>query len=231
MFLAPLLAGVAVHLCVRPFEIDHHTPRIIFAYPISFAGLVFYLITHRGLSLAESFLKTLTVTASFNAGLFGSILVYRAFFHRLHHFPGPFPAKLTRFHATRYTASGFRRHIVMENIHEEYGDFVRVGMRTPVRLECLILALNNPVGPREISIKRASAVGAIYGANSKCYRSTQYDQPSSDATKSSIVGTRDAEAHKRRKRAWERGLGFRGNHMHFLSSEHISIVTKTQIQL
>lgn len=64
-----------------------------------------------------------------------------------------------------------------------------------------------------MSIKRASAVGAIYGANSKCYRSTQYDQPSSDAAKSSIVGTRDVEAHRRRKRAWDRGLGFRGEHM------------------
>ncbi|KAJ4396529.1 hypothetical protein N0V93_000749 [Gnomoniopsis smithogilvyi] len=190
MFVIPLLVGVAVHLSVRPFEIDRHTPRFIFAYLISFTALVINLHTRSGLSLAESILETATIAARFNAGLFGSILIYRAFFHRLHRFPGPLPAKLTRFYAMKIAALTLQTHLAIENVHEQYGDFVRVG-------------------PREISIKRASAIGTIYGPNSKCYRSAQYDQPSTEAAKSSIVGTRDVEAHRRRKRAWERGLGFR----------------------
>lgn len=67
-----------------------------------------------------------------------------------------------------------------------------------------------PPGPREIAIFRPSAIASIYGPASKCGRSAAYDNPSPDPAKSSIVGTRDPIAHRRRKKAWERGLGFRG---------------------
>lgn len=77
-------------------------------------------------------------------------------------------------------------------------------------MQSRLLTAKPCVGPREIAIFRRSAVTAIYGPNSKCYRSAQYDNPSPDAAESSIVGTRDPVAHRRRKRAWDRGLGFRG---------------------
>lgn len=129
LVLMSLFAGVAVHLSVRPFEIDRHTPKIISAYLISFAVLVINVHLHGGLGLAQSVLKTTTIAASFNTGLFGSILIYRAFLHRLHRFPGPVPAKLTRFYAMKTAALTLQTHLAIEKLHEEYGDFVRVGMQ------------------------------------------------------------------------------------------------------
>lgn len=127
MFIIPLLAGVAVHLSVRPFEIDRHTPKFILAYLVSFTALVAHLRSYGGLGLAGSIVETATVAAGFNTGLFGSILVYRAFFHRLHRFPGPLLAKLTRFYALKTAALTLQTHLAIENAHDTYGDFVRVG--------------------------------------------------------------------------------------------------------
>lgn len=70
--------------------------------------------------------------------------------------------------------------------------------------------LTSHVGPRELAIFRSSAVNAIYGSTSKCQRPPQYDNPSNDPAKSSILGTRNVEIHRRRKRAWDRGLGAKG---------------------
>jgi hypothetical protein len=61
-------------------------------------------------------------------------------------------------------------------------------------------------GPREISINRASAVQAINGAQTECRKSTWYSQVSDDVRKISLNSSRDLDDHKRRKRAWDRGL-------------------------
>lgn len=124
----PLLAGVTVHLSVRPFEIDLHTPKFVFAYLIALTALVLDSHLSSGQTLAESLLRATAIAISFNIGLFGSILVYRAFFHRLDHFPGPLPAKLTRFHALKISALTSQKHLAIDRAHDEYGDFVRVGI-------------------------------------------------------------------------------------------------------
>ncbi|CAN8106130.1 unnamed protein product [Discula destructiva] len=190
MPLVPLATGIATHLAVRPYEIDRYLSRITCFFIISFACLFASLFQFRGHNVIQALFKSSTVALSFFTGFFGSTVVYRAFFHRLRDFPGDFLATITRFHAFKIAVTTLKSHIAAEDAHEKYGDFVRVG-------------------PRELSIKRAAAVSAIYGANSKCYRSVLYDNPSSNPAKSSIVGTRDPEVHRRRKRAWERGLGFK----------------------
>lgn len=62
------------------------------------------------------------------------------------------------------------------------------------------------IGPREISINRPSAVQAIHGPKSACMRSTWYSQVSDDVTVISLNSTRDVEAHRRRRRAWDRAF-------------------------
>lgn len=142
MVVMPLLTGVTAHLSVRPFEIDLHTPKFIFAYLASLTALILDPHVSGGLTLAESLLRTTVIATSFNIGLFGSILIYRAFFHRLDHFPGPLPAKLTRFHALKISALTSQKHLAIDNVHDEYGDFVRVGTYTePFRPAPVTLAL------------------------------------------------------------------------------------------
>lgn len=124
----PFLAGVAVHLVVRPLhEIDHHALRFIAAASLApaacFAGLYLYLRLQAVAALAA----TVAATSSFACGLVGSLLVYRVFFHRLRRFPGPLPAKVSRFYAMSKAAETKQSHLFLERLHEEYGDFVRVG--------------------------------------------------------------------------------------------------------
>lgn len=59
-------------------------------------------------------------------GLFSSITIYRIFFHRLRHFPGPRLAAVTKlWHVFQCRDS--RNHLVLDSMHKQYGNFVRTG--------------------------------------------------------------------------------------------------------
>lgn len=127
IFVAPLLSGIAVHLAVRPFEIDSNALRLILTYPLILAAVFFQLHLNHALHSTDSFIRTLAIACSFNTGLFASILIYRGRFHRLHRFPGPLLAKLSRLYALKNAALTKKSHIALQRLHGEYGDFVRVG--------------------------------------------------------------------------------------------------------
>ncbi|KAK8860003.1 cytochrome P450 [Apiospora arundinis] len=147
-FATLFVAGVGTHHLIRPYEIDSYPISICSAYLASltavFVGYYSQVFADSSLDAGDAILNTFALACAFNTGLFTSILVYRAFFHRLHHFPGPFPAKLTRFYAARAAANGLQMHMATQKMHEKYGDFVRTG-------------------PRHISILRPAAIPAIYG--------------------------------------------------------------------
>ncbi|KAI8653830.1 hypothetical protein LRP88_00428 [Fusarium phalaenopsidis] len=184
------LLGIVTHLVIRPFEIDSQAWAMVFAYLGVITTLLLTYIQVCKFTILGAILRTALVSNAFNVGLASSILIYRAFFHRLHRFPGPFPAKLSRFYAMKNAAKALKANEEVQKLHEIYGDFVRVG-------------------PREISITRESAISIIYEPPNQCVRSTWYSQVSDDVRKISLHTTRDLTAHKLRKKAWVRGLGFR----------------------
>ena len=73
--------------------------------------------------------STVIILASFACyllSLFTSIAVYRVYFHRLRHFPGPRLAAVSKlWHVWQCRDS--RNHLVLERLHREYGSFVRTG--------------------------------------------------------------------------------------------------------
>ncbi|CAD6570623.1 MAG: hypothetical protein ASARMPRED_003804 [Alectoria sarmentosa] len=78
------------------------------------------------------------VVLSYAASLFTSIAVYRAFFHELGKFPGPIGARVSKFwHVGKLL--GRPNFKVLDELHQQYGDFVRTG-------------------PNEISVRSPSAV-------------------------------------------------------------------------
>ncbi|KAK8029550.1 hypothetical protein PG993_010841 [Apiospora rasikravindrae] len=169
------VAGVGSHHLIRPYEID--------SYPLSICSA--YLA-----SLAAVFLFYTQSVAGLNAWTAATLVIYRLFFHRLHRFPGPLAAKLSRFYAARASADGLQMHLATQRLHDEYGDFVRTG-------------------PRHLSILRPAAIPAIYGPATKCVRSPWYNAHPGGLDDLSLLQTRDPEAHKRRKKLWERGLSFK----------------------
>jgi hypothetical protein len=74
-------------------------------------------------------IDTTAIIAGYLLGLFSSLTTYRLSpFHRLHKFPGPKMAAVTKFwHVWQCRDS--RNHEMMERLCKEYeGDFVRIGM-------------------------------------------------------------------------------------------------------
>lgn len=70
--------------------------------------------------------KALLVISTYATSLFTSMTIYRIFFHRLRHFPGPFWAKMSKFwHVGK--CIGSQNHLVLDALHKKYGDFVRTG--------------------------------------------------------------------------------------------------------
>lgn len=130
-----LLVGVVTHISIRPYEIDDKAWHMFFAYPIVGSLILAAHVQLAELSIWQAILRTTLISCAFNGGLFGSILIYRAFFHRLQRFPGPFMAKLSRFHAMKNAATSCQNNIVVQKLHEQYGDFVRVGKMGENRLD------------------------------------------------------------------------------------------------
>lgn len=68
-----------------------------------------------------------TLGALWAAGVFGSMLIYRGFLHRLGRFKGPFLARFSNFYVTTLAAKKLHLHKEIQTLHEKYGDIVRVG--------------------------------------------------------------------------------------------------------
>ncbi|KAH8887218.1 cytochrome P450 [Thozetella sp. PMI_491] len=186
-----LLLGAVSHHTIRPYEIDSKILPLAALYTSFIVALAIGYVTICHFPLLTALSRTVTVSAGFTAGVVGSMLAYRAFFHRLNHFPGPFAARLSKFWQVRMVLrSDFHQHIEVQKLHQEYGDFVRLG-------------------PREVSINRHSAIDLIYGPKQVCAKGPWYYSATDDETKVSLMNGRRIDLHRKRKKAWERGLGFR----------------------
>ncbi|KAI1452373.1 monooxygenase [Annulohypoxylon moriforme] len=160
--------------------------KLIATFTFALIGLGTALFLN-GFSLFDTLTRVSILALSFYGGLFTSMVIYRVFFHRLRKFPGPLDVKISRFFSARRAAKKIQYHKEVAEMHDKYGDFIRTG-------------------PREICVVRASGAQLIYGPNSKCLKSTFYGQVDYDSKKSHIVGATDLDDHRRRRRAWDKGL-------------------------
>jgi hypothetical protein len=183
--------GAAVHQGIRGIEVDNRLRILLAAHLATAFGLFsgyLYLFSLGWLRAAAS---TVLASCSFNLGLTASIVLYRSLFHRLSRFPGPFMAKVSRLSIAMRSVKRTQYHRDLEELHRQYGDFVRTG-------------------PRELSINRPSAVHVFCGPQSPCTKPTWYSHVSDDKTQISLNSTRDPEVHRRRRRAWDRGFSMKG---------------------
>jgi hypothetical protein len=124
------VVGVAAHLglFIRG-EWHMQAPVVIFLHILLGSFTFLSEVRKQGLSLS-SLLSISAIIVGYLFGLFSSIVAYRLSpRHRLYKFPGPRLAAVSKFwHVWQCRDS--RNHELMDNLHEEYGDFARIGMKT-----------------------------------------------------------------------------------------------------
>ncbi|CAI6238131.1 unnamed protein product [Periconia digitata] len=173
LFIPSLLAITLHELILRRVEVDHLTlPGVLLS------GVLFSVLTLTfGISI------TVQLYVSFWGTLSIWILLYRAIWHPLRHYPGPFGAKLSKLWSVKQVwTSKWHYHIVQQRLHHEYGDYVRTG-------------------PRELTIFDPTAIQAILG-----YSSVTSKGPFYDNMETSLHVTRDKTFHRQRRRIWDNGM-------------------------
>ena len=182
--LACCLAGVASHLCyfIRG-EHHRHVGRLatfVVVVPVTFTALI---VQFSDIPLGLACRLTFLMTSAYAAGLFSSITIYRAFFHRLRQFPGPVAMRITKF-AHMYRSRKLDNYLQLGSLRKQYGDFVRTG-------------------PNELTIFRPDAHTAMHGPQSKCNKPEWYDLTYPMV---SMQQTRDKADHNRRRRIWDKAF-------------------------
>ncbi|KAH8810086.1 cytochrome P450 [Flagelloscypha sp. PMI_526] len=179
-----LALGVVFHLTTIRYELDFWVLHLILAHAACVSVFLLSQVFGGQFSINLALWHALAKGASFHIGLWGSVVIHRLFFHRLRCFPGPRLAKLSRFYVMWTTTRRVQQHLETDILHKRFGDFVRIG-------------------PRELSICRASAIPALYGPQTRCRKSPYYGVT---ATNPGLNYIRDPLEHKRQRRAWDRGL-------------------------
>ncbi|GCB28196.1 tryprostatin B 6-hydroxylase [Aspergillus awamori] len=172
------------------FPVEDYLFILLALYVVAVLSTAYAYLTLTQFSVAQALLRVILISSAFNTGLISSIGIYRLFFHRLHHFPGPVGAKISRFYNAYLAGKDLQYNVEIARLHQEYGDFIRTG-------------------PREVCIVRKSAIPLLFGPQSKCSKSTWYAHVSTNPKYCSIHHTRDHDDHRKRRKAWDRGFSIK----------------------
>jgi hypothetical protein len=122
------VSGVSAHtLLYRHGEWDLKAPAIF----VSYIALLIAATAAQGvlnLTGTQDVAPLSKMVMYHIAGVYLSMLVYRAFFHRLSKFSGPFFARLSNFYVTALSAKKLQLCDEIKKLHLQYGDYVRIGM-------------------------------------------------------------------------------------------------------
>ena len=132
-------AGVLSHL-VYFIHGEHHKHTLqliqIGSIAIPVYALIFFRLVH--LNFGQAVQLAIVTHFTYLIALWTSMLIYRAFFHRLHRFPGPWYLKLSKFSAfvVLRKLDSFRK---IHSWHQKYGNFVRTGLCPQSLYHCMYI--------------------------------------------------------------------------------------------
>ncbi|KAF2653512.1 putative benzoate 4-monooxygenase cytochrome P450 [Lophiostoma macrostomum CBS 122681] len=178
-----LILGVLSHLLYF-MKGEHHLKGPTYATLLGLVWAIFTAVqTFVDVEGTDAARQSTSILSCYLLGLYGSMIVYRAFFHSLHHFPGPKLARLSNlWHVAQL--SDWRNHELMERLHRRYGDIVRIG-------------------PNEVAVFTPEGFVAIHGPGSTCTKPAWYEMLDQNT---STHNTRIPEIHRVRRRLWDQGL-------------------------
>ncbi|KAK1954598.1 cytochrome P450 [Colletotrichum sublineola] len=180
--------GIQLHAFVfRKGEWDLATTKLIrnFALGVGLlTAFLAWLAPKTFQSHAAAFKTAASLTTAIIFGTYSSLLVYRAAFHRLNSFNGPFLARLSNLWITSKAVKELHLHLEVQDLHKKFGDIVRIG-------------------PSELSISNPKAVTLIHSNRSPCTKGPWYEvlHPCY-----SLQTVRDKQQHTQRRKAWDKGF-------------------------
>ncbi len=173
-------AGVLSHLLFYKHGERHLFPfRYVQFYLLLLAILTVARSHYLSVPTSQALKSSCGLSGIYFLGLYSSLIIYRLFFNPLNRFPGPYFARLTKFHHVVRNKNLDGHHKLLE-LHQKHGQFVRIG-------------------PNDLSITDPDGVQVVSGGNSKCTKAQWYSQ---DSPLTSMHTTRDRATHDRRRRVW-----------------------------
>lgn len=119
--------------------------------------------------------------------LTSSIVIYRLFYHRARHFPGPFAAKITQFYNGPWLSRNLKLHVEQIRLADMYGDFVRIA-------------------PNQLLIRDVEALTKIFDPRSGCSKGFHYESfPVGDHFPLVSIDLMD-ENRRPRRQLWEQAV-------------------------
>ena len=141
------VTGVASHVFVF-IHGEHHmrAPMIFRLYIALFSTLLYVETVVKSQEVSDGAKEAVKIFTVYILSLLTSIAVYRKFFHRLRHFPGPSMAGISKLWQTAKTLDS-QNHILLDNLYEKYGDFVRTGkiLELSAQAACCLIRLQVPL--------------------------------------------------------------------------------------
>jgi ACR3 family arsenite efflux pump ArsB len=127
LLFSALVVGILVHVGVFIRGEWHlHILHILISH-ISIFSLTLHLIYQKkGESFVDAIQDVFVAAVAYLLGLFGSMTIYRLFFHKLANFPGPKLAAVSKlwhvWHIRRST-----NYLFLQQLHKRYGKIIRTG--------------------------------------------------------------------------------------------------------
>ena len=127
-------AGVLIHNSIFIYGEWHlYGTLLLELHAAAYAGLILLEATYHKIPWLAAWIVSSQMFAMYTLCLLASITIYRIFFHRLRNFHGPILASVSKLWHVAHCLDS-KNHILMEKLHQEYGDFVRTGMARNVWL-------------------------------------------------------------------------------------------------
>ncbi|KAK8201410.1 cytochrome P450 [Phyllosticta capitalensis] len=183
------MLGCLFHISTQSIELDHSGWTLLALYNGLVVATAVLLSQFGNFGVVKAASNAIIFCWAILIGLLCSIIIKRLVLSPLRKYPGPFLAKVTKFYTcSLQIKSGNQLFKEIRKMHLEYGDIVRTG-------------------PRELSILKPSALSPIYGARSKCTKSTFYSQSKVWAEQDhNVFALRTHKEHSWRRRKMDHGL-------------------------